>query len=114
MLKDKIEKLFENVLDTPGFYRLGDPRSRIRKYTGDDALNFEFRFKQAYDGAREEGYSSEDAIEYAKDQTSSMQAGLSPDAINKVIAKYNDSGTESKPEDDLSGKATIRIQGKDF
>lgn len=33
-MKNKdIKNLFENILDTPGYYRLGDPRARMRKAT---------------------------------------------------------------------------------
>lgn len=47
MLKDKIEKLFENQLDTPGFYRPGDQRSRIKPSQDGQDENYTVEFDYA-------------------------------------------------------------------
>lgn len=95
MLKDNIQKMFE-----------GFGRSNVDLY-----LN---RFFEAWQGAKEEGIPH--AYDYAKDETAEFYKSLTQAEkliVDKKLKSYDESYGEPK-EDDLSGRATIRIQGKDF
>lgn len=74
-MQKSVNKMFENVLDTPGFYRSNDPRARIRKYA--DAPMKDEKFPPSDD------IENFDSIEAAK-QIMELVDGIDIDGLAQI------------------------------